>query len=200
MFKIIDCEQGTEEWFASRLGKITASNFSKIVTTKGKASASSKTLINRAVAELLTGEKEDGFKSEAMQRGNDLEEKALDYVNFTHGYDFKPVGFLDGGGWGCSPDSLDLERKMGLELKCPLASTQVKYLYDGKLPTEYFQQVQGSMMVTGYSKWVFCSYHPLLDSLVLEVERDEEFITALRVELIKCSKEINEKYKKLKGL
>ena len=37
---ILDHEQGTEEWFAARLGKPSASNFSKLITATGKPSSS----------------------------------------------------------------------------------------------------------------------------------------------------------------
>jgi len=33
---ILDHEQGTEEWFAARLGKPSASNFAKLITQTGK--------------------------------------------------------------------------------------------------------------------------------------------------------------------
>lgn len=193
MFKIIDVEQGTDEWFTARLGKFTASNFAKVLSPTGKPSTQVKDLINNLVAEKLTGEREETFKSPAMQRGNDLEAEALEFVNFTHGYNFEPVGFCDSEqGYGCSPDALDQEKKIGLELKCPLAKTHVKYLRSGKLPNEYFSQVQGSLMVTGFSQWVFVSYHPLMKPFILIVERDEDYISKLREMLISKVSEVNE--------
>jgi len=191
MFKIIDVEQGTDEWFTARLGLFTASNFSKVLSPTGKPSTQVKDLINNLVAEKLTGEREETFKSSAMQRGNDLEGEALEFVNFSQGYNFEPVGFCDSeNGYGCSPDALDQEKKIGLELKCPLAKTHVKYLRSGKLPNEYFSQVQGSMMVTGYDSWVFVSYHPLMKPFILVVERDEDYINGLRELLIKNAVEV----------
>jgi putative phage-type endonuclease len=191
MFKLVDVEQGTEEWFKVRLGKLTASNFSKILSPTGKISTQANDLVNTLVAELLTGEREETFKSSAMERGNELENEALDFVNFTHGYNFESVGFADSEkGYGCSPDALDEEKKIGLELKCPLAKTHVKYLRSGKLPNEYFSQVQGSMLVTGYSHWVFCSYHPNMKPMLLVVKRDEEYIKKLTGMLIEKAGDI----------
>lgn len=191
MFNIVDVEQGTEEWFKARLGKLTASNFSKILSPTGKVSTQANDLVNTLVAELLTGEREETYKNAHMERGNELEEEAREFVNFTGGHSFEPVGFVDSGlGFGCSPDALDQERKIGLELKCPMAKTHVKYLRAGKLPNEYFSQVQGSMLVTGYDSWVFCSYHPLMKPFILEVKRDEDYIEKLRGMLIEKAGEI----------
>jgi len=182
--EIINCEQGTPEWFEHRLGLITASNFSKVTTTQGKKSASQKDVINTAIAELILGRAEETFKSEAMMRGNELEDEALDFFNFTHGFNFAKVGFLKCDGYGASPDSIDLERKIGLEIKCPLAKTHVSYLRSQKLPTVYFQQVQGSLMVSGFDSWYFGSYHPEMPPLFLKIDRDEEFIEKLRSDVL----------------
>jgi len=198
MFKLINVEQGTPEWFEARLGKITASNFSKILSPTGKVSTQSTDLINTLVAELLTGEREETYKNAHMDRGNELENDALEFVNFTHGYEFKPVGFADSEqGYGCSPDALDLDKKIGLELKCPMAKTHIKYLRSGKLPNEYFSQVQGSMLVTGYKQWVFSSYHPLMQNFLLVVDRDDEYINKLRELLIERCAEIQKITKEL---
>jgi putative phage-type endonuclease len=198
MFKLVDVEQGTEEWFKARLGKLTASNFSKILSPTGKVSTQANDLINTLVAELLTGEREETFKSAHMERGNELEGEALEFVNFTHGHNFEAVGFADSEkGYGCSPDALDQEKKIGLELKCPMAKTHVKYLRSGKLPNEYFSQVQGSMLVTGYDSWFFVSYHPMMKPFVLEVKRDEEYIEKLTGMLIEKAGEIQKLVREL---
>jgi YqaJ-like viral recombinase domain len=182
--KILNHEQGTEEWFQARLGKITASQLDKLITSTGKPSAQVFGLINMAVAEILTGERLETYVSDAMLRGKALEDEALEFFNFTHGYNFKKCGFIDTErGYGCSPDGIDMENLIGLELKVPLAHTHVGYLTDREVPDQYWQQVQGSMAMTGFKKWVFGSYHPQLPCLCIVVERDEEYCAKL-LELI----------------
>lgn len=200
MYKIIECEQGTDAWFQARLGKITASNFDKIITKTGKLSASSEEVINKAVAEIILGKPDEFYRSEAMERGNELEEQALKFFNFSYGYDFKATGFLESenGGYGCSPDAIDLENKIGLELKCPMAHTHIGYLAGNELPKKYYQQVQGCLMVTGFKKWVFGSYHPEMKGLHVVVERDEKFIEEMRKQIEICVKKIAERYEQLK--
>lgn len=187
MYKKHKVDQGTDEWFRARLGLITASNFDKVITPTGKNSSQVTGLVNKAVAEILTGEPIDSYTSQAMERGKDLESDAFNFLSFAHGFNFEKVGLIEAVnnvgeslGYGCSPDGFCESEKIGLELKCPLAHTHVAYLRSGVLPSEYLLQVQGSMLVTGFDKWIFCSYHPLMQSLVVEVERDEEIIEKLR--------------------
>mgnify|MGYP001599216604 CR=1 FL=1 len=76
----------------------------------------------------------------------------------------------------------------------------VKYLLDGELPSEYFGQCQFSLYVTGFKFWMFQSYAPGLNPLLIKVEPDEKYIQALAVELelfCKTLDEITEKLRKI---
>lgn len=199
MYTISKNPPDTPEWLHDRLGKMTSSVFNKIVTTKGALSASHEGLVNRAVAEIIMNEPDETFCVDAMERGTCLEDEALRFFNFTYDYSFEKCGFVDSGkGYGCSPDGMNEKRRVGLELKCPLAHTHLSYLADGGLPKKYIHQVQGSMMVTGFDKWVFGSYHPHFPSLHVVVDRDEEFISKLQKHVIYCADQVQEKLKKLK--
>lgn len=181
MFKIIECEQRSEEWFKARLGKWTASFFDSLITQTGKPSASAKEINNRLVAELIAGRPDETFQSEAMLRGAELEDEALEFINFTHGHNFKKCGFIDSElGFGCSVDGIDFDNQMGLEMKCPSLHTHIEYISNGELPARYKAQVQGGMLVTGFRHWIFMSYHPEVRPLVLIVERDESYIEEMR--------------------
>lgn len=199
--KIYDVQQGSAEWLLARLGKITASNFDKVITKTGKPSAQVEDLINTAVAEAIIGEPIETYQSDAMLRGQILEPEALEFFNFVHGTNFKPVGFIDSGlNYGCSPDAIDWTNAEGLELKCPLAHTHVKYLSSNALPEIYKLQVQGGMLVTGFDTWRFASYHPNLPFFSVTVPRDEKIITSLRDGLLKASEEIEKRKIKIQQL
>lgn len=198
MYQIIECDQRSEEWFQARLGKWTASFFNKAITTTGKRSASADDVNNRLVAELIVGRPDETFQSDAMIRGADLEDEALNFINFTHGFNFKRVGFMDSGlGYGCSADGDDQENDIGLEMKIPSLHTHLEYLAGGVLPKDYKAQVQGAMMVTGRKRWVFMSYHPEIKPFVIIVDRDEAFIDAMRGIIGQCCEEVKRKHKEL---
>jgi hypothetical protein len=200
---IVDCEQGTEEWFQARMGVPSASNFSRICTTTGKWSAQADSYINELAAEVITGKRSNGFVSDAMLRGVELEEQARKNFAFMYdydSYDLYEIGFCinEDLGVGCSPDAL-IRDNSGLEIKCPLAHNHLAYLRDGVLPTKYIQQVQGSLLVTDRDVWNFYSYHPDFgEQLMVEVHRDEEFIGLLSDHLIRATDLIGECVEKFK--
>jgi hypothetical protein len=176
--QIVECEQGTPEWFLARRGIPTASMFGAIITPKtGKVSAQIDGYICQLLAEKYSGgvpHDVETYTSRAMQMGIDTEPEARAAYGLTSGHDVVQVGFClaDDGRSGCSPDGL-IGDDGGLELKCPLPKTQVQYLIDGTLPDTYKAQVHGSLIVTGRKWWDFYSYCPGLPELRLTVEPDD---------------------------
>jgi len=65
-------------------------------------------------------------------------------------------------------------------------------LLSGELPSEYFGQVQSSLYVTDFKFWDFVSYSPGLKPLIVRVQRDEKYITALKIELALFCDELEE--------
>lgn len=62
---------------------------------------------------------------------------------------------------GASPDGRISPAGWGYEGKCPYdAEIHARYLEHGGVPPEYVPQVQWSMWVTGWPKWVFASGDP----------------------------------------
>lgn len=172
-------EQGSPEWNNSRCGIPTASVFDQIITTKGEPSKSQQRLLYKLAGEAITGQPEESYSSTAMERGKVLEAEARALYEFHTGRTVEQVGIVYSDErklWACSPDGLMADR--GLEIKCPSMAVHVSYLLGKKLPTDYFQQVHGSMFVTGLNKWDFLSYYPGLPPLMITVEKDEEWCAA----------------------
>lgn len=204
----IEVEQGSEAWFTEKLGKPSASNASKIVQMDGKPSKQREGYMYELAAERVTGKRyENGYTNPEMQIGNEREEEARQLYEMLHDckvtkagvcYPDKEKKFI------CSPDGLIMpggkvaNGDRGLELKNVMPKTQVKYLLDNCLPSEYFTQVQFSMLVTDFKTWDFMSYCPGLKPLVIRVARDERFLLALSDELKKFCVELEEIVKKIK--
>ena len=202
MKTIIDIQQGSQEWLNARLGRATASNFSKIVTSTGTISKQLEKYALELATEMLIIEPEQGFKSDAMQRGNDLEPEARE-VYQQHTFNIvDEVAFFDCDDYGYSPDGL-IDKDGLVEFKCPSATTHTKYLFEDRLPVEYKAQCMGGLMVTG-RKWIdFCSYHPNFQDdkklFIIRVERDEEFIKKLKAGIDKVIELRDEFINKIKG-
>ena len=190
--------QGTTDWLTQRIGVVTASNFSKVFTTAGKVSTSRDGLINQLIAENLLQKPTDTFKSEAMQRGNDLEPEARAVAELMLNVDIEEVGLIkmDDYEIGCSVDGLFNDT--GIEIKCPNASTHIAYLRKGKLPTIYTQQVQGAMLILDLSEYWFLSYHPDLEPLLIKVKRDDKLLKLAEPLLIETADIIKTETEKLR--
>ena len=176
----IDCEQNSDEWYRYHIGVPSSSEFKKIVTSTGKRSEQRKKYLYRLAGEILSGQLADSYESWAMKRGKEKEEEARQFYALRSRHDVGRCGicFTDDRMLASSPDAF-VGNKGLLEIKCPIMETHVKYLDNGKLPTEYFVQVQGQLYVTG-RKWVdFISYYPGLMPLIIRVEPDIGFITTL---------------------
>ena len=153
---IIDCEQNSETWWKTKAGVPGASSFSKIVTSKGEPSKQAQEYLYQLAAEATTGKVEQGYQSQAMTEGIEREAESRALYELIYGVEVKQVGFIfdDSKMYGCSPDGV-INNEYGLEMKNVLPKTQVRYLLSGKMPTDYIQQVQGSMLVTGLKQWDF---------------------------------------------
>ena len=178
--KILEMEQGTQEWLEARLGCPSGSGFSKLITASGTPSSSAESYINDLIAELITGESTPFHVTEWMQRGTELEPFARMNYELETDREVTEVGFCmhDILRCGVSPDGL-IGDDGGIEIKCPKPSTHVKYLRKGTLPSEYKAQVMGCLWVTEREWWDFMSYHPQMPNLLIRVHRDEEYINQL---------------------
>lgn len=201
MIIIDDIDQLSEKWFQLRVGNPGASSFDKIVTSKGAPSTQYKKYLYQLAGEVIVDTKAESYTNATMQRGIELEGEARALFEIINDVEVKQVGlcFPDAQKkYHVSPDGLLLDS--GLEIKCPLIHTHVEYLLKGKLPTAYIQQVQGSMLVTGFSSYHFMSYYPGLKPLIVQVYRDETFISKLKAELDKFCLELIMTVKKLRKL
>jgi len=198
---IKNLKQGSDEWFTEKLGKPSASNIDNIVTSQGKVSTQRKGYLYTLVAERITGKRDDTFKNEAMEMGNAREAESRDLVSFVTGHEIEEVGVVykdEQERFLCSPDGLVNNREYGLELKNVLGKTQVGYLLENKVPTKYVVQIQTSLYVTGLPFWMFCSYSPALEPLIIKVPRNDLLIKMIGDSLNKFCDELDFLSDKLK--
>jgi len=197
-------EQRTDEWFAARLGKVTASRVADVVAkTKAGYSASRENYMADLIVERLTGQKASSFSNAAMEWGTEQEPNARAAYSARTGELVEEVGFIDHPTIpmsGASPDGLVNEGCV--EFKCANTSTHLEYLLAGKPPEKYVTQMQWQMAVTGAPWADFCSYDPRLPEhlqlLIVRVLRDDKRIAELEDEVRKFLAEVDEKVTKLK--
>jgi len=191
-------QQGTDEWFAARLGKVTASRAADVMTKKGSAARAN--LSAQLVLERLTNTKGELFSSPSMQWGVDQEPFARAAYEAHSGVWVDTVGFVQHPTIeraGASPDGL-----VGLdglvEIKCPNTATMLDVLSTGKVPSNHSIQMQMQMACTGRA-WcdyaVFDSRMPVKAQLfVKRVQRDQKYIDDLNKEIIAFLAEVEINY------
>lgn len=176
----LDCAQGSEAWFMARIGIPTASQFAKIITNKTqKLSEQSDAYAHKLLAEQILGVSLDGESSGFMERGQILEQQAVDYYELQRDCETEEVGFVlrDDRRVGCSPDRFVGEDGL-LEIKCPAPDTHIGYLLDDD-GIGYRAQTQGQLWICE-RQWIdTLSFHPSMPPALIRVMRDEEYIANL---------------------
>lgn len=197
-------EQGTPEWFAQRLGKVTASRVSDIIAkTKTGVSASRANYLAQLVAERLTGQAADTFKSGAMQHGTETEPQARMAYEAETGLMVTEVAMIQHPAIemsGASPDGLVGEDGL-VEIKCPNTSTHIATLMADKAPSQYIPQMQWQMACTGRAWCDFVSFDPRMPEdmqlFIKRVPRDNALIAEYEAEVVKFLAEVQETVDKL---
>lgn len=194
----INIEQGSDEWKVARLGHVTASNMADVMS-KGKGSAEAIGRYKykvRLVAERLTQTAAESFSNAAMEWGVEQEQfAAMEYEAATNVLTDKTGFWLHPEiKWlGVSPDRLVGHDGL-IEVKCPNTTTHLGYLFENRIPTDYFKQIQCQLWVTGRQWCDFVSYDPRLPKrnqlLIVRTERDESLIAEMEAETIKFLDEV----------
>lgn len=196
--------QGTTEWKQLRLGKVTASRISDVMS-KGKngESASRKNYRTELVVQRLTKEPGESFTNAAMEWGTNTEpfaRAAYEAATSTCVMQVPFVNHLTIENFGCSPDGMISTNGL-LEIKCGNTTTHIEWLLSGKAPSRYIPQMQCQMACTG-RKWVdFCSFDPRvpedLQLFIVRVNRDDEFIEQMEQEVKIFLQEVDDLYNQL---
>ena len=190
--------QGSTEWFAARLGLVTASRVADIVArTKSGYGASRANYMAQLVAERLTGTAVDSFVNGAMQWGKDQEANARAAYEFFTDNTVVEVGFVPHPTIalsGASPDGLVGDDGL-VELKCPNTATHIETLLQGGIPSRYETQMLWQMACTGRAWCDLVSYDPRVPGemslFVQRLERSDEKIAALESEVTTFIRELN---------
>jgi len=180
-------EQRSPEWFAHRLGRVTASRIADVMAqTKSGPGAARKNYLADLVAERLTGTAREGFTNAAMQWGTETEPQARAAYEFMRDAEVAEVGFIDHHTLdmaGCSPDGMVGDDGM-VEIKCPNTATHIETLRTEKIDGKYMKQMQFQMDCACRDWCDFVSFDPRLPAemqlFVKRVERNDEVMFGIR--------------------
>lgn len=193
--------QQTPEWYAARLGKVTASSVHKVLArTKTGYGADRANYLTQLVLERVTGTKADSYTNAAMQWGIDQEPFARAAYEAAKGLLVDEVGFVQHptiAMAGASPDGLVGDDGM-VEIKCPDSKTALEcWLSEDPVESKYFAQMQWQMRCADRA-WcdyvVFDPRMPIKAQLFIHrVNRNDTWIKVTEMEVEKFLGEVDSK-------
>lgn len=191
-------EQRTDDWFANRAGKVTASCIYKVMArTKSGYGADRANYMAEIITERLTGVSGSGFTNAAMQWGVDTEPMAREAYGLHIGEAPVEIGFVDHPTipmTGASPDGLVGFDGL-VEIKCPQSATHIATLRGAPIDRKYMLQMHWQMACTEREWCDFASYDPRLPEEmrlhVRRVQRDAELMAEIEAEVTKFLAEVD---------
>ena len=203
-----EIEQRTDDWFAARLGKVTASSLYKVLAkTKTGYGADRGNYMTQLVLERVTGTKADSYTNAAMQWGIDQEPFARAAYEAKTGVLVEEVGFVPHPtieAAGASPDGLVGDDGM-VEIKCPDSKTALEcWLSDSPVEGKYFAQMQWQMRCADRAWCDYVVFDPRMPAkaqlFVTRVMRDDKWLADTEAEVVKFLAEVDAKVAALKKI
>lgn len=158
-------DQRTPEWFAARLGKVTASRVADVMAKTAKGPGAGRAnYMAELLCERLTGQQAERFSNAAMDWGTVTEPQARAAYEFITDLAVVETGLVDHPTipmFGASPDGLVGDDGL-IEIKCPNTATHIETLLSETVPGKYMTQMQVQMICTGRAWCDFVSFDPRL--------------------------------------
>jgi putative phage-type endonuclease len=171
-------DQNTPEWYAARLGKLTAS---KAAVIMGDLKTSGLATYVKAVAwERVFGARDEEYRNACMDRGHEFEPLARAWYEFERDVEVETVGIVPHPSIefiAASPDGLLPDRT--LEIKSVLHGAWMEVKRTQQVPSEYRWQCRWQMMCAGLSLCDFVCYHPVARGIIVPFEQDDNAVALM---------------------
>jgi putative phage-type endonuclease len=201
-------EQRTDDWFAARLGKVTASSLHKVLArTKTGYGADRANYLTQLVLERVTNSKAEGYINAEMQWGIDQEPFARAAYEAHTGVLVDEIGFMPHPTIemsGASPDGLVGDSGM-VEIKCPSSKTALEcWLSADPVESKYFAQMQWQMACAGRDWCDYVVFDPRMPQkaqlFIYRVNRADEWLAEAEKEVVKFLAEVDAKVAALRKI
>lgn len=196
--EIVNCEQGTLEWFEHRRGIPTASMIQTVMSGAKSAGLGRAKYMRVLAGQLITGECIEGYVNDNMNRGNAQESAIRKHYAFENDVEPIAVGFIKNGRAGYSPDSLIGDNGL-VEIKSKIPDLLIELLMADRFPPEHRWQCQSGLwiserewidFVAGWVSDVDVSPERRLPLFVKRAYRDEPFILEIKMAVDKFNQEL----------
>lgn len=193
--KILNVEQGSDEWLEARRGKITGTKLKDIIVLRGNVR---KIGFYEILADKLAIEDDE----HPIDRGSRLEEEAIEHFVGVSGKKVETnvglcVSDIDDS-IAVSPDGLIKNKGKyteAVEVKCLGSKYHLQAVIENQIPKDYhFQVLQYFVVNDDLEKLYFVFYDPRIPSKpfhVIEAERDDEEVEKYKQYQIDVINQIN---------
>lgn len=181
-----DIEQGSLEWHQIKWGKIGGT------LSKGLLVKSDTLLIDILSQRMEEFEPVDSFTNDHMERGNELEPFAREYLNEYTGLEFMQTGWLQSEEnelLGISPDGITLDEKSSCEIKCFARKKHFEVLLENDIPLEnIFQCIHYFTVNPKLENHFFISFRPESPKHFVKVLNRESIVNiGTKARPVKCT-------------
>jgi putative phage-type endonuclease len=200
--------QGSPEWHAVRLGKITASRLGDLMkkTKYGESTYKTRLRMELAIERITNTSASSMVMNRAMHDGIEREPDARTLFEAVTGKEVALSGSHDHPdivNTSASPDGLLRGENAILEIKCPTHTTHAKNLMADGIDKRYLFQIQWQIACTESTHGYFVSYHPDFPRELrlkwVRVERDDDVIAEITEEVKKFDIEVEDLVAKIKN-
>jgi len=158
MINYKNIDQSTPEWLRLKWGKIGGT------LSKGLFVDSDTLFIDLLSQHIESFDDDEGYQSDAMIRGKELEPRAIEYISQYTGIQFTNSGWLQSEEsklLGVSPDGISECEEYGVECKCLSRKEHTAILVENKTPKEKIPQIVEYFTVNPKFKKVwFIAFRP----------------------------------------
>jgi putative phage-type endonuclease len=165
--------QNTPEWHRWRMHGIGASDAPVIM---GETAFKTP----RTLWSIKTGRTQEASAGLAARRGRELERFARRAYERRTGIQVEPLCLVHGEfEWmRASLDGLSFDGSTLLEIKCPLSPRDRASAQQGRIPSQYYAQLQHQLEVSGAERAHYWSFHGT-DGVLVEIRPDQEYAKKL---------------------
>ncbi len=175
--KIHDMEQYSDEWWALRALKLTASN-AQAIGSNGKGL---ETYCTEVVTEYYSQAPKEQLDNIHIQRGNELEPIARTSYELQTGNEVIEIGMVTNANISkyvsASPDGEVTGKNKGIEIKCLMDRKHFEQIIAKEITVEskYMWQMQMQMLVTGWKSIDYVLFNPnFTESLLIKTVSPDE--------------------------
>ena len=194
---------GDKFWHNARIESVGGTGLSKIITNKKlERSDSRPDYLLKKAGGIISRDVEPTYQNWPMKWGHKYEPEAREVFEMALGLKVDTCAMIfadEQKCWHVSPDGHNEKERFGLEIKCPQLKEFKKTVSHNKVPTKHNLQCQSGLALTGWDHWWFISFFPGLKPFIKKVERDEETIKIIKVEVKLFLRDLHNLINELRG-